>query len=145
MGGLLFLKGIVKKTIYKRWSLDLLEVSCYMNVLCFSLATLFALVGNRDETVIAYVSGSVIMLEFLIVICASFLMKVCDKDVWNKWKQRMQPIDITFHEAEELITVNEITYSELPSPTNESTLTEDKDLHKDGDNSESNVPYNLMK
>ena len=91
MTGLLLLKGFINKNIYKNWKLDVLEMICYINLLCFCLAMFFALAGNRDGTVIAYISGSLIMLMFTIVLYVQILsksvMRLC---IWSKCKQRMQ-------------------------------------------------------
>ena len=73
--GLLLLKGFANKSIYKRWPLDVLEVSCYVNILCFCLANLFALAGNRDGTAMAYVSGSLIVIEFAAILCVELMSK----------------------------------------------------------------------
>ena len=118
MTGILLLKGFANKSIYKRWPLDVLEVSCYANILCFCLATLYTLAGNiyRDGTVIAYISGSLIILKFIIVLSVELLSKPALR-LWSKYKQRIHQME-ELHEAE----LNqeghqlEVTYSEVPAP-----------------------------
>ena len=158
MTGLLLLKGFINKNIYKNWKLDVLEMICYINLLCFCLAMFFALAGNRDGTVIAYISGSLIVLMFAIVLYVQILsksvMRLC---IWSKCKQRMQQRE-ELHKAELKADHQlEVTYSEVAALVcNDSDLEltemalsdlpEDQDKCKD-DNSESDntVSYHLMK
>ena len=153
--GLLLLKGFANKNIYKRWPLDVLEVSCYVNILCFCLATLFTLVGNRDGTVIAYISGSLIVLEFAAVLSVELLSKPALK-FWSKCKERMQQKDKSYacHEAEVNLREDhelEVTYSEVPAPASHeevalSCVVNDKNQCKDDKLESANdaVPYHLM-
>jgi hypothetical protein len=155
MTGILLLKGFANKSIYKRWPLDVLEVSCYANILCFCLVTLYTLAGNRDGTVIAYISGSLIILTFTAVLSVELFSKPALK-LWNKCKQRM-------YQTEELYETElnrgshqlEVTYSEVPAPAAcdrprevaVSCLTDNQNQRKDDSDLESAnnpVPYHLM-
>ena len=116
--GLLLLKGFANKSIYKRWPLDVLEVSCYVNILCFCLANLFALAGNRDGTAMAYVSGSLIVIEFAAILCAELLSKPIMR-LWSKYKQRMQHTEMIYEAELKEDRHFEITYSEVSAPPRE--------------------------
>ena len=118
MTGLLLLKGFANKSIYKKWPLDVLEVSCYINILCFCLAMLFALAGNRDGTTIAFTSGSLIVFKFAAVLCIELLSKPAMR-LWSKCKQRMQHTEILCEAELKKGHQFEITYSEVPAPSHE--------------------------
>ena len=153
MTGVLLLKGFTNKSIYKSWPLDVLEMSCYANILCFCLATLYTLAGNRDATLIAYISGSLIILKFSAVLSVELLSKPALK-LWSKRKQIMHQKQ-EFYEAE-LNRENyqlEVTYSEVPAPAARdrevevSRLTDDRNQRKDDSDLESannTAPYHLM-
>ena len=152
MTGVLLLKGFANKCIYKRWPLDVLEVSCYANILCFCLATFYTLAGNRDGTVIAYISGSLIILKFTIVISVELLSKPA-LTLWSKCKRRMHK-EQEIYEAElnqEAGHELEVTYSEVPSPAAReevalSCLTDNQNQREDDNLEAANdtVPYHLI-
>ena len=155
MAGLLLLKGFTNKSIYKRWLIDVLEVSCYVNLLCFCLATLFALAGNRDGTVIAYVPGSLVVFEFAAVLSVELLSKPAIR-LWSKCRQRMQQNE-KLYEAE-LVNQEDhqldVTYSEVSGPAAREEmalcrLTDGQSQRKAKDENiesadDTAIPYHLM-
>ena len=67
-GGLLFLlKGHFGR-IYKNWTIDLLETTCYLNITLLSATTLFLYESNRDPTAVTFVSVFITFTLCLIVI-----------------------------------------------------------------------------
>ena len=69
--GILLFKEIisVRNRVYKKWPLEIVEVSCYLNVVLFSFATLFALENDEIRAYIAYTSvfiTSVILVGILV-------------------------------------------------------------------------------
>ena len=90
MTGLLLLKGYSKINIYKKWPLDILEMTCYVNVIFFCLVQFFALAGNRDGTAIAYFSSSLTLVLLLIVLAYHIYMEIFSKTVIKLLKQSKQ-------------------------------------------------------
>ena len=68
--GLLLLKGHVgsKSSIYRKWPVDVLEMTCYVNVIILSFARFYTLESNQDENVVAYISGTITLALFLVVV-----------------------------------------------------------------------------
>ena len=119
MTGLLLLKGYSQGSrIYRKWSLDLLEMSCYVNLLLFCLAELFSLKGNRNRHVIAYISGShsltLCVVVFIYHIFAEFVSKT------KHWKgltqQNKQILEGNKKMEESELIQPLVTYSEVAGP-----------------------------
>ena len=73
MVSLLMLKGYlerVKGPIYKNWSVDALETSCHINIMIIylSFTRLYTLESNEDQSIIAYISGTMILTLLLVVL-----------------------------------------------------------------------------
>ena len=100
MSMLLLLKGMLSFQIYKRWPIEVLELVCYFNIILFCLAKLFIIIKatKRDQAIIAYVSGSIMLVLFVAVCAFHVLTEVCsiEKTVkhFYQGKQEEQSIDL---------------------------------------------------
>lgn len=81
---LLLLKGYSQGSLYRKWSLDILEMACYLNIALFSLVELFILEGNRNQEIIAFISGSFTIVLFLLILVYHLFTEVSSKA--NIWK-----------------------------------------------------------
>ena len=66
MGGILLLQGYSGIRIYKKSTLNVLELTSYFNILAFSIEKYYVLLTDGDHLAIAYVSVTV---EFVIFLC----------------------------------------------------------------------------
>ena len=55
----------VSGRVYKKWPVEILEVSCYVNFILLCFATLFELQNKRFKECIAYTSVSIIIIQFI--------------------------------------------------------------------------------
>ena len=65
VGGLLLLKGLTTKRIYKSWPLDVMETAIYFNLVVFSAITWYNLDFGGNQEALAYTS---VMIVFILVI-----------------------------------------------------------------------------
>lgn len=84
--GLLIISGYAKNKVYRRWPLNLLEISCYVNLLCFCLAKLFTLTENSDGITIAYISGSFTVVSFTTVLVYHVYTELFSQTIKRLWK-----------------------------------------------------------
>ena len=95
--GLLLLKGHVgsKSSIYRKWPVDVLETTCYVNIIIISFARFHTLESNQDENVVAYISGTITLALFLVVVVCHMFPEVCHRTkLCNKLgKRRQTPAD----------------------------------------------------
>ena len=68
IGGLLLLKGVTAKRVYKNWLLDIIETAIYFNLLAFSALTWYNLHSKKNQIAIAYTSVMIIFILLLGVI-----------------------------------------------------------------------------
>ena len=68
VGGILLLKGIIAKRVYKNWLIDVVETAVYFNLVAFSVFTLYILEVERSQAVVAYTSVTIIFILLLGVI-----------------------------------------------------------------------------
>ena len=122
---LLVLKSYSQGKIYRKWSLDMLEITCYINLALFSVIQLFILEGNRNQSIIAYISGSFNIILFLVVLIYHIFSELVTKTrFWSRLSMRQKR-----NESEELhsmdliarclIEQSEPTHSEVAGPTQE--------------------------
>ena len=118
---LLLLKGCLQgNRIYRKRFIDLVEMTCYVNIALLALTELFTLGGNENRTTAAYISGSVTFALFLLVITIHICTELISRSVvWKYVKQcRQRPRDID--DSEEIIDLlsaqQEVTQSEVPAP-----------------------------
>ena len=124
--GLLFIKGFFYRSLYRQWSLDLLEMSCYMNLSCFCFAQFFALAGNKDRRATAYVSGCFTLALLFIVLGYHVLNEFFMKVTIRSWKiltqSKQEPClhdnGSTFSDTHK----NQPTHSEIDGPMQDRQL-----------------------
>ena len=121
---LLLLKGYSQGNLYQKWSLDVLEMACYLNIALFSLVELFILEGNRNQEIIAYISGSFTIVLFLLVLVYHLFTEVLSKANVSKLLRQKQEgpeelrIDLLVTDVNQRPLV-EPTYSEVAGPARE--------------------------
>lgn len=78
-GGLVFLLKGQFGRIYKTWMIDVLETTCYLNVILLSAATLFLFESKRDQTTVTFISVFItFVLCFIIIVHQTYV------EVWLK-------------------------------------------------------------
>ena len=89
---IMLLKSTVKgMRIYKKWFIEFLEISCYVNLILFCFAKYFILQDERDPTVIAYISGAIAFVLFTVAILYHLFMEVFMKTkIWKKWSNERE-------------------------------------------------------
>ncbi len=68
VGGLILLKGVIAKRVYKDWLLDVMEVAIYFNLVAFSALTWYNLDLGGNQVAAAYLSVIIIFILLLGVI-----------------------------------------------------------------------------
>ena len=68
VGGLILLKGVIAKRVYKDWPLDVMEIAIYFNLVAFSAFTWYNLDTGGNQTAVAYISVMIIFIFLLGVI-----------------------------------------------------------------------------
>ena len=65
IGGLILLKGMIVKRIYKNWPLDVMETAIYFNLVAFSVLTWYNLDFGGSQVAVAYISVMIIFILLL--------------------------------------------------------------------------------
>ena len=68
VGGLILLKGVTAKRVYKNWLLDVMETAIYFNLVAFSALTWYNLDFGGNQVAAAYMSVMIIFILLLGVI-----------------------------------------------------------------------------
>ena len=68
VGGLILLKGVTAKRVYKNWLLDVMETTIYFNLVTFSALTWYNLDFGGNQVAAAYMSVMIIFILLLGVI-----------------------------------------------------------------------------
>ena len=68
VGGLILLKGVTAKSVYKDWPLDVMETAIYFNLVAFSALTWYNLDFGGNQVAVAYMSVMIIFILLLGVI-----------------------------------------------------------------------------
>ena len=68
VGGLILLKGIIAKRVYKNLLIDVMETAVYFNLVAFSALTLYTLEVERSQAAVTYTSVTSIFILLLGVI-----------------------------------------------------------------------------
>ena len=68
VGGLILLKGVIAKRVYKSRIIDIMETAVYFNLVVFSALTLYTLEVERSQAAVAYTSVTIIFILLLGVI-----------------------------------------------------------------------------
>ena len=66
--GLILLKGVTAKRVYKNWPLDVMETFIYFNLVAFSALTWYTLDFGGNQVALAYTSVMIIFILLLGVI-----------------------------------------------------------------------------
>ena len=80
MVSLLLFKGYSERIngpIYKSWPIDALETSCHINIIFLSFARFYTLESNKDQSVVAYISGTVVLTLLLVVLAYNIFVQIC--------------------------------------------------------------------
>ena len=77
---LMFLKGLIAR-VYKRWIVEAISMTCYLNMALLSVSTFFSLENRSIQSVFAFISGSVVILLLLLVISYHMFTEICLKVV----------------------------------------------------------------
>ena len=95
--------------IYKKWPIDVIELMCYVNLTILSLASLYTLEAKQNQTVVAYISGTITFALFLLVLCFHIMTETCCRKInlFNKLKQTRE-LNIN-----EYLLINQPTESDL--------------------------------
>ena len=92
---LLLLKERLYGPIYRELSVDFLEATCYINIIVFSFASFYTLEAKIDQTVVAYISGTIIVALFLAILACHIFIETCFKtNLWNKLKQKRPSVNM---------------------------------------------------
>ena len=88
---ILVLKGCLKKNkVYKKWPLELLEVTSYINLSFFCLMSFYLLEDKVHQRIVAYISGSIMLALFIIILFYHIIFEFVLKS--KLWKgSRNQP------------------------------------------------------
>ena len=90
VGGLILLKGVIAKRVYKNWPLDVMETAIYFNLVAFSALTWYNLDFGGSQVAVAYTSVMIIFILLLGVIvfhvlCYTRLYKCSFVEKAFKW------------------------------------------------------------
>ena len=93
MVSLLLFKGSVgiNGRIYRKWPVDVLETTSYMNIIFLCFATFYTLEADKDQTTVAYISGTVTFTLLLVVLAYHIFTEGCPKTcimILNKLKMK---------------------------------------------------------
>ena len=80
----------IRSCIYRRLPLDILENTCYMNIILFSVASLYVLEAKGDQITLAYISGAITLMLLLTVLLYHITFELCSASkLWNSLKQQL--------------------------------------------------------
>ena len=86
---LFLLKERLYGPIYRKLPVEFLETICYVNIIVLSFASFYTLEAKKDQTVVVYISGTIIVALFLVVLIYHIFTEICSKSYfWNKLKQK---------------------------------------------------------
>ena len=68
VGGLILLKGVTAKRVYKNWPLDVMETAIYFNLVAFSALTWYNLDFRGNQVAVAYTTVMIIFILLLGVV-----------------------------------------------------------------------------
>jgi predicted outer membrane repeat protein len=119
---------------YKSRLVQALEVICYANIVCLCFATSYVLMAGKSQDTIAYISGTVSLILFLIVLMYHIITQVFFTTPLGKWFKNKPFHGIKTEQQVSLVVQGKkndepVTYSEVAPPARE----EDESL-SDSDN-----------
>ena len=98
----------MRSCIYRKLPLDIIENTCYINLILFSVASLYLLEADGDQTILAYISGTVTLALLLVVLLHHTFFELClISKLWNRLKLQLKRHDdeislIEYQAADEL-------------------------------------------
>ena len=110
---------------YKSWPVEILEIACYANIAGLCLATLYTSKVGKNQDVISYISGTISLILFLIVLTYHVVTQLFFKtQLGQKFKNRFnrQLNNSENDEQISLVTMQDneehklATYSEVDPP-----------------------------
>ena len=124
IASIIILKGLIGSRIYKRWTLDVLEMSILFNLLFFAIFMWYTFDTDSDQTAVAYISVSATFVLLLLIIiyhvyAFSGVSKKLQGNVSSRQAEEIHTTDDTtdtFDTNYELSTSNRPTYSVVDSP-----------------------------
>ena len=113
--------------IYRKLSVEFLETTCYVNIIFLSFSSFYTLEAKKDQTVVAYISGTITVALFLIVLVYHVFTEICSKtNLWNKLRHNISEhgISLIDHQQAEsdLLQLFQPTISWIDAPQREQPL-----------------------
>ena len=120
------IQGVVN-SIYRKLAVDILETACYVNIILFSFASLYVLEAKGEQKVLAYTSGTVTLVLFLMVILYHTCFEMLPlKKLWNKLNQQRERHThaislMDYHSADNILRkrMNSATVTWIDAPLHE--------------------------
>ena len=66
---------------------DALETSCHINIIFLSFARFYTLESNKDQSVVAYISGTTVLILLLAVLAYNIFIQVCPMTKLHKMRR----------------------------------------------------------
>ena len=92
MFSIVVLKSCLKTNkVYKSWPIDLLEMISYLNLTLLCLINFYLLLigAKSGQRIVAYISGSITLILFIIISCYHFTFELILKSrIWNTMKRK---------------------------------------------------------
>ena len=90
MVSLLMFKGFLVSRIYRKWPIEVLEMTCHFNLAVFCLLKLSFIEYRKSDIIISYISGTITLVLLLIVLIYHFFTEIIFKiSTLNRWWQGM--------------------------------------------------------
>ena len=84
----------MRSCIYRKLPLDIFENTCYINIIVFSVASLYVLEAEGDQTIPAYMSGTITSALLLAVLLYHMFFELCPvSKLWNRLKLQLKRPD----------------------------------------------------
>ena len=122
---LMFLKALIGR-IYKNWIVQAINVTCFLNMALLTLSTLYS---QSSQSIFAFISGSVVILLFFLVLSYHIFTEIF-LEMWKKLIKKKVAESLDYTNDNDLSNVSEIDFgSRDQSPADEFSL--DKHLNTD--------------
>ena len=116
---LFLLKSALYGPIYQKLPVEFLEVTCYVNIIVLSFASFYTLETKNGQFVVAYISGTVTIALFLVVLTYHIFTEMCPKtclQVWKKLLRKRLSINNHMEDGISLLDYQQVEDC-LPQPT----------------------------
>ena len=81
----------MRSCIYRKLPVDIIENTCYINIILFSVASLYMLEAEGNQTILAYISGMITLVLLLTVLLHHIFFELCPvPKVWNRLKLQLK-------------------------------------------------------